>query len=420
MKKKVLIIGNTAKEYALAKKLSFNNDVFVAPGNDTIKEFAECVDIRENSSQELLEFVLENGVDLTIPVSEQSLKTDIVELFNKNDMRIFAPNSEIAELLTDKNLSKKMMYKLGIPTPKFGIFEKYSVALDYIKGLKNPFVLKNNTPSSAVIFTSLQNSKSVLESMFSEKHSRVLVEDYIYGTPFGFYAITDGYKALPIGSSILYKHSLEGEGGQLTSGMGACSPNYKLSSKNEEFLMNNVIYPTLDYLEINYSPYVGILGVNGIISEDGNIKILGFQTFMQDADCAGIIELINTDLLYLFEECIIGAFSDEVNYIEQKDLAAATVVLLCRNTNDNENVIYGLDKLDENTIVTYNQNVNKNRYLELEAKRNAAVIITTLGRTSNSAIKKVYEEINSINFDGLKYRHDIGISSNIDYSPIII
>ena len=78
MKKKILIIGNSAKEYALAKKLSLKHEVYVTPSSDTIKEFATCIDIREDKSSELLEFVMENGIDLTIPVSTMALKSDIV------------------------------------------------------------------------------------------------------------------------------------------------------------------------------------------------------------------------------------------------------------------------------------------------------------------------------------------------------
>ena len=78
MNKKVLIIGNSANTYALAKKLSDGNEIFVAPGSDAIKEFATCVDIREDSALELLEFAMENGIDLTIPFSEKSLKSNNV------------------------------------------------------------------------------------------------------------------------------------------------------------------------------------------------------------------------------------------------------------------------------------------------------------------------------------------------------
>ena len=84
MKKKILIIGNGAKEYALAKKLSNKHEIYVAPFCETMKEFATCLDIRENSSKELLEFILENGIDLTIPVSLEALKSDSPYLHRLN------------------------------------------------------------------------------------------------------------------------------------------------------------------------------------------------------------------------------------------------------------------------------------------------------------------------------------------------
>jgi len=407
MKKKVLIIGNSAKEYALAKKLSNTCEVFVAPGNDGIKEFASCLDIRDTSAQELLEFAVENSIDITIPVSSQSLTTDIVQLFTKNNLQIFGASKEATKLLYDKFSAKKIMYKLGIPTPKFGIFEKQNIANDYIKNIKAPFVIKNYAPSSASIYTSIQTAKNVLDSMFTEKYPKVLVEDYIYGLPFGFYAITDGFNALPLGSSILYKYSLEGGGGQLTSGMGACSPNYKLSFSMEEYLMNSVIYPTLDYLEQNNSTYMGILGLNGILCENGSIKILGYQPFMQDADCAGILELIDTDLVNLFEACIVGSFSDEFNYIEQKNASAVSVVLSCRKSDNSENVIHNIDLTDDDLIISFTNNMYKNKYLEYEAQNGAVMVVTALSGTASSAAKKAYRNIKDISYNGIKYRHDI-------------
>ena len=124
MRKKVLIVGNSATGYALAKKMSEKHDIFIMPASDTLKEFANCLDIRENSVQEILEFVLENGIDLTIPLSESTLQTDIVPAFVEHKLQIFAPSKEASKIVFDKAYAKKTMYKLRIPTPKFGIFEK--------------------------------------------------------------------------------------------------------------------------------------------------------------------------------------------------------------------------------------------------------------------------------------------------------
>lgn len=407
MKKKILIIGNSAKEYALAKKLSENNEVFVAAGSNTIEEFATCVDIREDSVSELLEFVMENGIDITIPVSAKSLNTDIVDVFNNNNQQIFAPSLAATKLIFDKSMMKKVLYKLRIPTPKFGIFEKQNVAMDYIKNLKNPFVIKTNEPSSAVILTSQNTAKSILDSYFVKKNQKVIIEDYIWGVPFSFYILTDGYKALPIGSSIMYKHSLDGDGGQLTGGMGSCVPNYKLSIENEYFIMDNVIYPTLEYLEMGGNPYLGILGVNGILTDDGNVQVIGFQPFLQDCDCAAVLELISADILSLIESCVIGSFSDEVEFIPQKEMAATSLVFVCKNKDSQENPVLGLDNLDESVKISFYSQVKKNKYLEYEAESGSVFVLTAVGRTAGSATEKIYEEAKLVNFKGIFYRKDI-------------
>ena len=414
MSKKIFIIGNSANVYALAKKLSDGNEIFVAPGGDAIKEFATCVDIREDSALELLEFAMENGIDLTIPFSEKSLKSNITTIFNNNNLQIFAPSTQTANVIFDKALVKKMLYKLRIPTPKFGIFEKQNMAQDYINAYKQPFVIKTNEPSSAVILTSPLAAKTILNSYYSQKNQKVIIEDYIWGTSFSFYAITDGYKALPLGSSIVYKHSLDGGGGQLTTGMGACSPNYKLSFQNEEFLMNDVIYPIIEYFERENEPYLGIISVNAILTEDGNIQVLGLNAILNDCDADAVLSLVDENFVDLMEKCILGSFSDDVDYIKQKDLSATSIVLVCKNAQNNQNAIENIDSLDDETMYSIYPNVNKNKYLEFEANQGPVMVLSSIARTVSSSSKKVYEQAELINFKGIFYRKDICKKQNIE------
>ena len=407
MQKKILIIGNSLKAYSLAKLLSSKYEIYITPASDTLKEFTNTLDIREDNITELLEFVLETGIDLTIPISEECLKTDIVEIFNKNNLQIFAPNKEAASIVFDKAYAKKVLYKLRIPTPRFGIFEKQNMVIDYIKNLKNPFVLKTNTNNSAAVFSSLNVAKNCIDFSFIEKNKKIIIEDYVYGTPFSFYTITDGYKALPIGSSINYKQQLDGDGGQITSGMGACSPNYKLTLENEYFLMDNVIYPTLDYLEIGGFPYIGILGINGVLQNDGTISILGYQAFMNDTDAYIILNSINENLYDLFISCTLGSFSDEYDNIQLNESFATSLVLSNKYRDNTENIITGLEDLEENTFVGFYPDVKKNKYLEYEAPSKEVLLIATQAPSVSSSTKKMYKDAENINFKGLYYRKDI-------------
>ena len=407
MRKKILIVGCGAAEYALAKKMSEKNEVFVAPGSSTMKEFATPVDIRPDNVNELLDFAMENNIDMTVAISQKALQNDIAKRFSENKQPVFAPSARAAMITYNKAQAKKSLYKLRIPTPKFGIFEKSNLALDYIKNQRIPFVVKNNDNNSAVIFTSLQSAKNYIECYFTEKNRKIIIEDYVYGTPFSFYAITDGYKALPIGNALIYKHSLEGDGGQLTSGMGACSPNYKLSFEHEYFLMDNVIYPALESMEREGNPYLGILGVNGILTDDGELVILGWHNFMQDCDCAAILNSLDEDLYTLFDSCIIGSFSDEVETIKYNDNYSVSVVLNCTNKNNENNVIKGLENLDESTLVTFSSFVDINRYFEYTVQHGMSLILTSSASSIARANEKVYSELKELSFSGMQYRKDI-------------
>ena len=381
------------------------------PANDLVKDFATSVDIRENSVYEILEFVIKNNIDITIPISEKSLKTDIVEVFNENKIPIFGPNIDITETIFDKCFLKKILYKLKIPTPKFGIFEKQNLALDYIKNIRLPFVVKTNESSSAVILTSQNTIKPVIDSYFINKEQKILIEDYIWGTPFSFYVLTDGYEAASLGSSIHYKHSLDGNGGQLTTGMGACAPNYKLSFEKENYIMTEIIYPLLNYFKAQGTPYLGILGLDAILTDDNEILVLGLKTFMQDSDAVGILELIDTDLILLFRSCLLGYFSDEVASIPYKNLSTTSVVLTCKNKNNIENIINGIEDLDDDIVLTFYPQTKKNKYLEYEVDYGQSLIITGIGRTAYSATNKAYKNVSKINFKGIHYRKDICLST---------
>ena len=137
MSKKILIIGNSTKAYALAKFLSKNNKVFVSSNSDSIKEFATCLDIREDATSELLEFVLENDIDITIPVSEKTLNTNLVEILTNNNQAVFAPTKNVTNLIFDKSAIKKILYKLNffVILSEPCITRFYAVSRFYLKFL---------------------------------------------------------------------------------------------------------------------------------------------------------------------------------------------------------------------------------------------------------------------------------------------
>ena len=148
MKKNILIVGSSAKEEYLAQILSEEFNVFVISGNDSAKKYANVVDIREANVYEILNFAFENDIYFTIVSSQEAIKNDIANLFNDNGLMIFAPTADSAMFATNRAIAKKMFYKLRLPTPRFGIYEKKNLAIDYVKNVQMPVIIKTDEHKS--------------------------------------------------------------------------------------------------------------------------------------------------------------------------------------------------------------------------------------------------------------------------------
>lgn len=404
-KKKVLIVGASAKEYALVQKFkNYDCDIVVAPGNNAIKEIVECVDIREHNVQELLEYVLENAVDLTIASSDIAIKNDISGLFQANNQLIFAPTAQSAEAALSRSAGKKFLYKLRIPTPRFGIFDKIQPALDYLKTATMPQVIRTDEVlerKDRLVCTTFTTSKTFVEDLFCADTDKVVLEDYVFGHEFTFYVITDGYHAIPLTTVANYKFMENGDGGILTSGIGAFSPDYKISKDLENAVMKHVVNNVLEALQNKGTPYLGILGIDCVLKEDGKFVTLDFKPFLSDHDAQAVLSLIDENLLTLFEACAVGSFADDYEFIKISDDSSVSCVISARTTGK---IVEGID-LVESDITPFA--INKNKYLEYETIEGKTLVLTKTAKTLARAAKQLYEDVDLINFEGKKYRTDI-------------
>lgn len=404
-KKKVLIVGNSAKEYALVKK--FNNydcDIFVLSGNSAISELAECVDIREENVQEILEYVLENAIDLTIVTSEVAIKNNIAELFQTNNQLIFCPTAQSAQFTLSRSAGKRFLYKLRIPTPRFGIFDKLPLAIDYLKNAPMPQVIRadeNSNSADRLVCTTFAASKTFVEDLFNKDENKVVLEDYVYGHEFTIYVVTDGYSALHLATVANYKFAEDGDGGILTSGVGAYTPDYKISSDIENSVMQNVVERVLASLQRKETPYLGVLGIDCVLTTDGSFVTLDFKPFLSDHDAEAVLNLVDENLLTLFEACAVGSFADDYEKIDVSDNSSVSCVISSRKKGE---IIKGLE-LVESDITHFA--TTKNKYFEYETVEGKTLVLTKTAKTLSRARKHLYEDVELISFSGKKCRNDI-------------
>lgn len=404
-KKKVLIVGNSAKEYALVKKFkNYDCDIFVLSGNSAISELAECVDIREENVQEILEYVLENAIDLTIVTSEVAIKNNIAELFQTNNQLIFCPTAQSAQFTLSRSAGKRFLYKLRVPTPRFGIFDKLPLAIDYLKNAPMPQVIRadeNSNSADRLVCTTFATSKTFVEDLFNKDENKVVLEDYVYGHEFTIYVVTDGYSALHLATVANYKFSEDGDGGILTSGVGAYTPDYKISSDIENSVMQNVVERVLASLQRKETPYLGVLGIDCVLTSDGSFVTLDFKPFLSDHDAEAVLNLVDENLLTLFEACAVGSFADDYEKIDVSDNSSVSCVISSRKKGE---IIKGLE-LVESDITHFA--TTKNKYFEYETVEGKTLVLTKTAKTLSRARKHLYEDVELISFSGKKCRNDI-------------
>ncbi len=401
--KKVLILGSSAQEYSLAKYLSKNNTVYVCPGNPSMSDFAVLVDIPDYNPAAIAEFVISNEISVTIPVSHKAVTAELVSIFTEKKLQMFAPAFDAASLFGDKLALIKLLYKLRIPVPRFASFDKASMAYDYIKNAKKPLLIKSNMHEYATVCVNDKIAKTTVDDLIFNDET-VLIEEFVYGKTFTIYFLSDGYKALPLGTALNYNYSLEGDGGVLTNGIGACSPFYKLTDAHIDFLTTTVASSIIEYFEQQEKPFMGVFGLECIFTDDEQLIVTNLKYFFSDVDAQGILALLDIDFMKLVDDCLMGVFADIYEYIPKKDCNALSLVLSSKKDGE---PINGLANLDENTYLTLFP-LKKNKYLEYETVKGKNLLLTTTAGTISRARSLLYNEAEEISFDSKFYRKDIG------------
>lgn len=408
-KKKILIVGKGACAAAFAKKLAKSVDVekiYVAPGVLYKDEKVENIDFREDDITGLLKFSLENGVNLTIPVSEQSLKSDIVSFFLTNGQNIFGPVKDACDIATNNILGKKFLYKIHAQTSKFGVFDKIQMAEDWLRGANFPVTIKcaeYDGKDDRLVCPTMTLAREFLDTLFSRGETSVLLEEFTYGHNFTAYYVTDGYSAVMLNVVANYKFTTEGDGGFFTNGVGCYVNDYKVSDVVLERI-GNIVKNTLAALEKKGTPYVGILGVDCTLTGEDKFFVNEYKPLLQDYDAAAVLNLVDDDLIKIFMACIDGLFADEYEKIECNNLSSVSVVVSARQAGQDIqgiNVIDDIDNIDFSALIKH---TNDEKFITSTGE---AFVLTRTASTLSRAREYLYDDLSVIKFSGMKYRKDI-------------
>src|SRR5699024_10374501 len=200
---KVLIVGSGGREHAIAWKVAQSpraEEIYCAPGNAGIEEYAQCVDIGAMEFEKLADFAQEKGIDLTIIGMDDPLVGGIVDVFEDRGLRVFGPRKNAAILEGSKAFSKDLMKKYGIPTAAYENFDDPQKALAYLETAKFPIVLKADglaLGKGVLICNTLQEAQEGVRSIMMDKKfgsagNTMVIEEFMTGREVSVLSYVDG------------------------------------------------------------------------------------------------------------------------------------------------------------------------------------------------------------------------------------
>ncbi|MDP2177999.1 MAG: phosphoribosylamine--glycine ligase [Methylicorpusculum sp.] len=421
---KVLIVGNGGREHALAWKAAQSprvKKVFVAPGNagTALEPQLENVPIAADDLPELLAFARQQGIDLTIVGPEVPLVKGIVDQFTAAGLNCFGPTAKAAQLEGSKRFSKDFMARHHIPTADYETFTDAEKAIEYIKNKGAPIVVKADglaAGKGVIVAQTEQEAINAVKDMlsgnvFGEAGSRVVIEEFLTGEEASFIVIADGLHALPMATSQDHKARDNGDLGPNTGGMGAYSPAPVVTDAIHKRVMQEVIAPTLKGMQADGNTYRGFLYAGLMISPDGGIKVLEFNCRFGDPETQPIMMRLNSDLVTLCEAALAGNLDTmETEWDERPALGVVLAAGGYPDTYQKGDVITGLpDAEDADCKVFHAGTLLQEGQVVTNGGR--VLCACALGDTVKAAQEKVYALAQTIHWDAMYYRTDIGFKA---------
>ena len=419
---KILLLGSGGREHALAWKMaqsSILDELYIAPGNSGTRKHGKNVAIDPNNFSAVKDFVLENNIELVVVGPEEPLVNGIADYFNSEPMlsevSLIGPDAEGAQLEGSKDFAKAFMKRHNIPTAKYGTFTKDSLekGIAFLRAMSAPYVLKADglaAGKGVLILNDLEEAERELTSMlmdskFGNASTKVVVEQFLDGRELSVFVITDGqsFKLLPEAKD--YKRIGEGDTGLNTGGMGAISPVPFADAAFMDKVHNQIIVPTTKGLKAEGIHYKGFIFF-GLINVKGDPYVIEYNCRLGDPETEVVLPRLKSDILDLFEGIATNTLSErDIQFYEK---SAATVMLVSGGypkAYKKGKQIYGLNSVVD-SLCFHAGTLSDGPSSVTSGGRVLAV--TSYGKNIEFAIKKSYESIEKISFDGMNYRKDIG------------
>ena len=415
---KVLVIGSGGREHALVWKLRQSprvSHVYCAPGNGGICEEAECVAADIKSLQSLISVAAQLQPDLTVIGPELPLSLGVVDEFNRRGWRIFGPTQAAAQLEASKSFAKQFLQRHHIPTAHYAICNSGDEVRDALGHFHTPVVVKADglaAGKGVVIAKTKDEAIAVAGEMLSGKMlgqagARVILEECLQGDELSFLVFSDGERVAPLVAAQDHKRLDDGDSGPNTGGMGAYSSPAIIDDKMRDWLVNHIARPVVAGMKAEGNEFKGVLYCGLMMTARGPM-VLEFNCRFGDPETQPILMRLESDLIEAIEASIEGRIS-EGDFRWSNDPSVCVVMASggYPGTFDSGKKIGGLEQAAAMPGIKVFHAGTTRRDGSYYTSGGRVLGVTARASDLGGAVKRVYEAVSVIGFEGAHYRKDI-------------
>ncbi|MGC8481208.1 MAG: phosphoribosylamine--glycine ligase [Acidimicrobiales bacterium] len=407
---RIVIIGQGAREHALAWVLSKEHEIIATPGNPGI---AKCAEITEREP-------LEIDADLFVIGPEGPLVDGLADRLRATGRAVFGPSREGAMLEGSKAFMKQVLQDAGVPTARFVVIESLAEGIGYLESHGGPYVIKTDglaAGKGVLVTDSLDEAKEDLElkltgQRFGGAGKRVVIEEALVGTEISVLAVTDGKSIVALPPATDFKRAFDGDLGPNTGGMGAYSPVPWASEAVIQEVVEESIEPVVRELRRRGIDYRGVLYAGMMLTRSGP-KVVEFNVRFGDPETQVVVPRVTKGLGELLHSAALGRMDTELDISPHPNLVVTIASKGYPLESDGDRLIQGIREANrlKGVTVFHAGTRQESPKSELWSHGGRVLSVRAEGETLLQARERAYRACDRISFDGMFYRRDIGLKA---------
>ncbi len=317
---KILLIGNGAREHAIAEALKKSPKcsallVYASAVNPGIRDLAAVYHVGAlNDAQAIQAFADENKADFAVVGPENPLADGVVDVLSMVGIPSASPTKQMAQVESSKSFTRDLLAKHNVPGgPEFKVFTSADGMMEFASKLGEIVVKADGLKGGKGVqvmgdhFETLEEGVLIAKD-YAEKDGKVVIEEKFIGQEFSLMSFVDGEHVVDMPVIQDHKRAFEDDKGPNTGGMGTYSYPENLPFLTEKDLeeAHEINVKTVEALKEEFGEgYKGVL-YGGFIATKNGVRLIEYNVRFGDPEAMNVFSLLESDFVDVCQAIIKG------------------------------------------------------------------------------------------------------------------